>query len=125
MKKLLILTSVFEVLTGVIVLAAPPLALRALFGVEIIDIDGVAIIMSRIGGVALIGLGVACWPRNPSRQQLYGMLTYSILVTLYLIRIGVRGVPVGLLLWPAVVVHVVLIVLLVLAGLKARKSASM
>src|SRR5262250_1174530 len=111
-KKLLMLTAVFEILTGLIVLAAPLLALRALFGVEILDIDGITIIMSRIAACALVGLGVACWPGDSTRQQLYGMLTYSVLVTLYLIRIGIRGIPVGLLLWPAVIIHAVLIILL-------------
>ena len=126
MKKLLILTAVFEVLTGFIVRAVPSIALRALFGVEIVEVDGISIIMSRIAGVALVGLGVACWPSRVggNSQQLYGMLTYSILVALYLIRIGIRGAPVGPLLWPAVIVHAVLIVLLVVAGVKARKSSA-
>lgn len=119
MKRLLTLTALGEAAFGLLVLVYPPIAVRALFGVEI---TGAGIIMSRIAGVALVGLGVACWPSNSSRQQLYGMLTYSILVTLYLIRIGIRGAPVGLLLWPAVVLHVVLIILLVLAGVKTQKS---
>jgi len=124
MKKLLMLTAVLEVLTGVIVLASPLLALRALFGVDILDVDGMAIIVSRVAGIALIGFGVACWPGNSGRQQAYGMLAYSILVMLYLLRIGIRGAPVGWFLWPAVIVHAILIVLLVLAGFKARKVSA-
>ena len=50
------------------------------------------------------------------------MLTYSTLAMLYLIYIGVRGEAVGLLLWPAVVVHAVLVVLLVGARFKDRKT---
>ena len=49
---------------------------------------------------------------------------YSVLVTLYLIRIGIRGAPVGPLLWPAVIVHAILIILLVVAGFKAREPTS-
>ncbi len=41
---------------------------------------------------------------------------------LYLIYIGVRGEAVGLLLWPAVVVHAILVVLLGGAWLKQRKN---
>jgi hypothetical protein len=52
------------------------------------------------------------------------MLAYSILVMLYLLRIGIRGAPAGILLWPAVIVHAILIVLLVLAGMKARKAST-
>jgi hypothetical protein len=126
MKKLLIITALGEGAFGLLLLVYPPIALHALFGVEILDVDGLSVIMSRIAGVAIIGLGVACWPSRTgeSRQQFYGMLAYSILVMLYLLRIGVRGVLVGPFLWPAVIVHLVLIVLLVFAGVKARKSGA-
>lgn len=80
--------------------------------------------MSRLVGIALIGLGVACWPGNSALQQLYGMLAYSTIAMLYLLRIGIRGIPVGLLLWPAVVAHAVFVVLLVGAAIKSRKSAA-
>ena len=79
--------------------------------------------MSRIAGIALIGLGVSCWPGDSAFQPLNGMLTYSTLAMLYLIYIGVRGEAVGLLLWPAVVAHAILVVLLVGARFKERKDA--
>ena len=133
-NTILLVAAIAEAVTGLIVLAIPSIAVRALFGIEI---AGAAIIMSRIAGVALIGMGVACWPgraplvRAPlsganqgNIQQLYGVLMYSVLVTLYLIRIGIRGAPVGPLLWPAVIVHAVLIILLVVAGFKAGKPTS-
>ncbi len=55
--------------------------------------------MSRITGIALIALGVACWPGPP----LVGMLTYSALAMAYLAYVGISGEWVGPLLWPAVV----------------------
>jgi len=78
--------------------------------------------MSRLAGISLIGLGVSCWPVNSAFQSLHGMLTYSTMAMLYLIVVGVRGERVGLLLWPGVVVHAVLIVLLGGAWFKQRKS---
>jgi hypothetical protein len=72
---------------------------------------GAGVIMSRLTGIALIGLGAACWPGTDARRAFYGMVTYM-LAMLFLIYIGVRGEGVGLLLWPGVVVHAVLIVLL-------------
>ena len=93
---------------------------RLLFGAEI---SGAGVIMSRIVGIALIGLGVACWPARLRLQALYGMLTYSALAMLYLSYIGVRGEAVGLLLWPAVVVHAILDALLVGARFEATKDA--
>jgi hypothetical protein len=43
---------------------------------------------------------------------------------IYLIRIGIRGAPIGLLLWPGVVAHVILVVLLVVARFKDKTSAA-
>jgi len=108
-NKILTLAALAEAGTGLLLLAYPPIVVQLLFGVEV---GGIGTVMSRLAGIALIGLGVACWPGNSAVQQLYGMLTYSTLAMLYLIRIGVRGAPVGPLLWPGVSVHAILILLL-------------
>ena len=118
-KVVLAVAAAAEAGTGLLLLVSPSLVGSLLFGTEI---GGIAIVMSRLAGVALIGLGVACWPGNSAFQQLYGMLTYSTLAMLYLIRIGIRGAPVGLLLWPGVIVHAILIVLLGSAWWKQRKT---
>ena len=109
MKKVLAFAAIGEAATGLILLVYPPIVVRLLFSVEI---AGAGVIMSRLAGIALIGLGVACWPGNSAVHQLYGMLTYSTLAMLYLIRIGIRGEAVGLLLWPGVAIHALLITLL-------------
>jgi hypothetical protein len=118
-KNVLLLAALAEAGTGVILLAYPPIVVRLLFNAEI---AGAGAIMSRLAGIALIGLGTACWPGNGSRRAFYGMVTYSVLAMLLLIIVGVRGEGVGLLLWPGVVVHAILIVLLGYAWLKQRKS---
>jgi hypothetical protein len=56
-----------------------------------------------VAGIALIALGIACWPGPP----LVGMLTYSSLVTLYLGYLVLAGDLTGVLLWPAVILHVI------------------
>lgn len=118
-KNVLGLAALAEAGTGVILLAYPPIVVRLLFAAEI---NGVGVVMSRIAGISLIGLGVSCWPGNPAFQSLNGMLTYSTMAMLYLIVVGVRGEAVGMLLWPGVVVHAILIVLLGSAWLKQRTS---
>ena len=75
---------------------------------------GVAIPVGRVAGIALIALGIACWP-GPSR---IGMLTYGALVTLYLAYLGLAGGYGGVLLWPAVVLHFALTALLAWNQLK-------
>lgn len=119
MNKLLTLVALADAGTGVILLAYPPIVVRLLFDAEI---AGTGVIMSRIAGISLIGLGVSCWPGNSAFQPLYGILAYSTMAMLYLIVIGVRREGGGLLLWPSVVVHAILIVLLGGTRLKQRKG---
>ena len=102
-----------------ILLVHPSIIVRLLFGAGIV---GAGVIMSRLAGIALIALGAACWPGTDTRRAFQAMLTYSALAMLFLIYIGVRSEGVGLLLWPAVVAHATLIVLLGSARFKRRKS---
>src|SRR5271167_1383673 len=108
MKNILLMAALGEGVFGVFVLVWPQLAVSLLFGSE----PGAAgVIMTRVAGIALVGLGIACYSRD-SQQGLYGMLTYSVLVMAYLIVVGIGGAT-GILLWPAVVVHALLSVLLI------------
>ena len=112
MNTVLAVAAVSEALTGLALVASPPIVIRLLLGAETI---GIVEVVSRFAGIALIGLGVACWPRGSNRQPLHGMVVYGTLATLYFVYIGVRGQGGGVLLWPAVVVHAFLIILLLRA----------
>jgi hypothetical protein len=81
MKIGLIFSAVAEAATGLALLIVPSLVGRALFGIEF---TGVIVPVARVAGIALIGLGVACWPGPP----LVGMLIYSTSVALYLAYVG-------------------------------------
>jgi hypothetical protein len=114
LKKLLLLAAIAEAATGLALLIVPSLVGRLLFGAEF---TGVANPAARVTGIALLALGVGCWPGNTA---LCGMLTYGALVTLYLAYLGVIGEWVGPLLWPAVVLHGILTVLLARAWFQSR-----
>jgi hypothetical protein len=105
MKKVLIFAAIGEAATGLALLIVPSLVGQLLLGEEL---TGVAIPVARVAGIALIALAVACWPGKP----LVGMLTYSAAITLYLAYVGFAGGLSGILLWPAVVLHVILTALL-------------
>lgn len=111
MKNALAAVAICEAATGVALLIAPQLVGQLLLGEQL---AGVAVPVARVAGMALIGLGIACWPGPP----LLGMLTYSALVTVYLAYLGLVGIA-GIFLWPAVVLHVILTALL------ARSLAAM
>jgi hypothetical protein len=70
MKRVLVLAAVGEIATGLALLIVPSLVGQLLLGGEL---TGVALPVARVAGIALIALGVACWPATP----LVGMLTYS------------------------------------------------
>lgn len=105
MKNALTIAAIGEAATGLALLIVPSLAGQLLLGEQL---AGVAIPVARVGGIALIALGIACWPGPP----LLGMLTYSAPVTLYLAYLGFTGGATGVLLWPAVMLHAILTVLL-------------
>jgi len=105
MKSVLVLAAVAEAATGLALLLVPSLIGQLLLGAEL---TGIAATVARVAGIALIALSVACWPGTP----LLGMLIYSAALTLYLAYLGWSGASRGVLLWPAVVVHVALTALL-------------
>jgi hypothetical protein len=101
MRNALIFAAVGEGATGLALLIVPSFVGQLLLGEQL---TGVAIPVARVAGIALIALGVACWPGPPR----VGMLIYSSSVTLYLAFLGFVGGLTGVLLWPAVALHVVL-----------------
>ena len=112
MNKVLPVAAIGEATTGLALLVVPSLVGWLLFGAEF---SGASVVIGRVTGIALIALGVGCWPGSTA---LCGMLTYSALATLYLLYLGIRGEWVGPLLWPAVALHALLTLLLARAWFK-------
>ena len=104
-NKVLIFAAVAEAATGLALLIVPSLVGQLLLGEEL---TGIAEAVARVAGIALIGLGIACWPGPP----IVGMLIYSAAVALYLAYLGFAAGLTGILLWPAVALHLVLSILL-------------
>src|SRR6478672_3200573 len=115
MKGALAFAAISEAATGLALLIAPSLVGQLLLGEQL---SGVATPVARVAGIALIALGIACWPGS---SPLLGMLAYSALVTMYLAYLGAAGVVDGMLLWPAVVLHAILAALLVRDFSKTRR----
>jgi hypothetical protein len=111
----LVFAAVSEAATGVALLIVPSLVGQVLLGAEL---TGPARTVARVTGIALIALGVACWPGPPR----VGMVTYSAAVTLYLAYVGFTGGATGMLLWPAVVLHGILTTLLTRASTSHEKT---
>ena len=120
-RSVLGIAAAVEAVTGLLLIVVPHLLAKLLLGAEV---TGVAVVIGRVAGIALLSLGVGCWF---GRQEATGgwalaaMLLYNVLVTLYLALVGLGTEFVGVLLWPAVVVHAVLTVLLGLAWSKSHR----
>lgn len=113
MRNALKLAAIGEIATGLALLTVPSTVAVLLLGKAL---DDVAVPVARVAGLALMGLGLACWPSPPS----LGMLVYSAAVAVYLACLGITGVATGFLLWPAIVLHAILTALLV--GLAVRET---
>jgi len=114
MRRALALAAVGEIATGLALLLVPSLVGQLLLGEQM---TGAAIPVARVAGIALIGLGIACWPGTP----LIGMLVYSTAVALYLAYVGFASGSSGMLLWPAVVLHVLLTALLIWGSTRGKE----
>jgi hypothetical protein len=115
MKWVLIFAAIAEAITGLALLITPSLVGQLLLGEQF---AGVATPVARVAGIALIALGIACWPGPP----LVGMLIYIASVTLYLAYLGFAEGLTGVLLWPAVALHAILTAFLARDVMRMRRD---
>jgi len=90
--------------------AVPPA--RFLFGS---DLNAVGEATGRISGFVMLCLAAGCWPRadeSGPHQALVPLVALSWLEAAFLVVTGLIGAKVGLLLWPAAALHLILAVLL-------------
>ena len=79
-----------EAATGLVLMVFPKPVAQLLFGA---DAAGVGLVIARVAGMALVALGIACWPRARSDASAgrTAMLFYSALATVYLSALAVDG----------------------------------
>lgn len=125
LNRLLALTAAIETATGLVLMAIPAVVVRLLLGMEI---SGASNPLSRLAGLALLSLGVACWPqREPTGNTvpaLRAMLIYNVLIALYLAYLGRVEHLGGVLLWSGVALHTLLALLLIWTWRGARRAGA-
>ena len=122
MKQIIAVATALEVGIGLALIIDSSLIARLLFGE---GVSGTALALGRVAGLGFVSFGLACWPSSEHRSQgpaLRGLLCYNLLVTIYLLYLGIRGAWVGVLLWPAAALHAVLTFLLIRVGLKIDRT---
>ena len=126
MSRLLKLTAIIEVATGLGLMAAPSVVVRLLLGSPLDTFA--AAILGRVAGAALLALGVACWLARDDTQSraarglVVAMLMYNIAATAVFAFAGIGLRLHGVALWPAVVLHAVMAIWCIVS---LRRSPSM
>lgn len=122
MRTIVAFTIVVEIGTAVAALAAPALLVQLLLGAPA---DATTRAVVRCLGIALLALAAAWWPDQAGsenvRPPFRGRLVYNVLIAAYLAYLGVARAAVAPLLWPAVVLHT-LVALLIFTTWRARRG---
>jgi hypothetical protein len=119
MKWITTAAAVEAAATGLILFLGPELFGRLILGGELSE-PGEA--LGRLAGIALVGFALTSWPDPSAWSVTRAMLTYNLLATVYLGYLGIMGKTVGMLLWPAVALHVLLTVSLAAERMAARRA---
>jgi ABC-type spermidine/putrescine transport system permease subunit II len=126
-KRLLTLTALIEVPTGLALVAMPDLVVRLLLGA---GIAGAGIPLGRVAGVALLALGVACWFASydarscAARGLASAMALYNPGVAIVLGVSAFHSQQAGTTFWPAVILHTVMAVACIASLLSPSPSGT-
>jgi Ca2+/Na+ antiporter len=121
--KILAFAAIVEAGTGLVLIIDPAIVVALLLGAEV---SGVGALLGRCFGVALLAVGLACWPGRQRAESgspaFRAMLIYNALIALYLAYVGTVGHLGGVLLWPGVALHAVVALLLVWTWRDERRT---
>jgi hypothetical protein len=113
-KLFLSATAVVEAVTGLCLLILPAVLFAILLGLD--NAAAAAIFVGRLAGAALLAIGVASWMARVDERTsaqlglLTGILVYNAAAALLLAYAGAVLKMVGVLLWPAIILHAILAV---------------
>jgi hypothetical protein len=111
MKSFLTATAIIEALTSLALTLVPATVAQGLLGTTLSEPAGVLI--ARLAGAALLTIAIACWfSRNDthSSAMVKAMLAYNVFAITLLVYAAVIEQVSGRGLWPAVVLHAVLLI---------------
>jgi hypothetical protein len=125
MKNLLATTAVLEFGTGLVLVAVPSVLATLLLGAQLQTPVGLTV--ARVGGVALLAMGTACWlarldgHSRAARGLVGAMVGYNAGTVAILVYAGLAPRLSGVGLWPAVVVHAAMAAWCIAGLLRGRR----
>jgi hypothetical protein len=126
MSALHTVTAVIELGAGLALLCLPSATAMLLVGAPLETLP--ALTVARVAGAALLTLGVACWlARNDTQSRaarglVAAMVLYNLGVAVIFATVGIRSQPVGVALWPAIVLHAAMTVWCILSLLSEKPA---
>ena len=126
MNTLLSATAAIELGAGLALLCFPSTTVALLLGAPLEA--SAALTVARVGGAALLTLGVACWlARGDTHSRaatglVAAMVLYNVGAVVILGAAGIRSEPVGVALWPAVVLHAAMTVWCLVSLLSGKRE---
>ena len=109
-KSLLVVTAAIELAGGFLLLIVPSWTAKLLLGAELGSPE--SLMVARIGGAALLAIGVSCWQcRNHDRHAMgliAGLLTYNASYVVLLLYAGMVDKMPGIGIWPTIGLHIAL-----------------
>jgi hypothetical protein len=127
-KFLLTVVGVAELLTGIALLIAPSVVAGLLLGATL-DYPA-AVVVGRIAGAALLAIGLICWLQREISHGaaqtglLVGLLVYNAAVPILLAYTAKVHDTRAIGLWPAVVLHSLLVIWCIVSLRKSATTAS-
>ena len=99
-------SGVIELVTGIVLIATPSVVIHALVGSSS---DAAALLVARVLGGALLGLGVAgvAHGKPPARGITFAFVIYNFSTATILVVAGLAGTADGSMLWPVAALHAV------------------
>ena len=111
LAKVVAFSALAEFVTGLALVISPAFVVTSLLAPVT---SAPTIPVARVAGMALMALGIACWAgwNRVAEGAFRALLTYNLLVACYLAYLGTAGHLGGVLLWPAMILHTGVTVLL-------------
>jgi hypothetical protein len=124
-SRLVNLSALIEAATGLSLAITPSLVTKLLLDAYP---TGIASIVCRIAGVALVSLAVVCFQRgavSPGGRSgpVAGLLIYNLFTGLILTEVGLSSAGVGWLLWPAAIIHLLFAALFIVIPITDRTKS--
>ena len=113
-RTVVLLAACVEIIVGASFVLATNGQSQFVFGATT---EGTGALFARLAGIGLIGLGLACLPSNVAGTQrvaVRGLFIFNVLATIFFAWVGVATTFRGVMLWPVVILHALLAIVLAL-----------